>query len=454
MRTNFIRAAIVLAATWAAIDSQAEAQFFTRTIPSAQQLNPPNQYYIVAPGLTQTQYLNNIAQTARALNGISPYQGQLNPFIQSPQVVLPSYNPAMFPPVSPYGVNPYTNPYASGAYANPYTTSTTGLPTTNPYSTGTASSTYSPYDTPQSAYNPYTPYPSYTDQGAGLKGQADVMRAYSSVVMANEQARITREQANQAKLETRKKQFDLDMYIKANTPSYNDEQAKLAMNTLKRIQTNSNPAEITSGKALNYLLDDVRKHGIAKSSIEPIMLDDAIVQRLNVTGSFGNVGLLRNEGKVNWPIALQEMLTPEQQKELDQYTQTLYKNAVAGKVNGPMLKEVATQMENVRGTLLKKVNDIPTGQYLEAKRFITDFNDALTGIERGDLPVQLEFQKFFRGPKTAQDLAAYMVRNGLKFAPASPGDESAYQSVYAAMVSYDVALNSQSPSVADAKDYP
>ena len=63
---------------------------------------------------------------------------------------------------------------------------------------------YSPY------YNPYSPYP----YGGFLSGAADVLKAYGTVITSQEQARIMREAAKQARLDTEKKRFDLERYIK------------------------------------------------------------------------------------------------------------------------------------------------------------------------------------------------------------------------------------------------
>ena len=57
-----------------------------------------------------------------------------------------------------------------------------------------------------------------------------------------------RETSLQARLDTRKKKFDLDMYIKANTPTFTEEQAKVAKMTLNRIRTNSSEPEIVNGR--------------------------------------------------------------------------------------------------------------------------------------------------------------------------------------------------------------
>src|SRR5262249_52426921 len=155
-------------------------------------------------------------------------------------------------------------------------------------------------------YNPYYGYGNIF--GGTLLGQADVMRAYGTVITSQEQARIMREQYRQARLETKKKEFDLDQYIKANTPTFTEEQKKVARNTLKRIQTNSNPYEVTNGTALNMLLADISKFTGRKASLEPIPISEEVLKQLNVTKSAGSIGLLRDDGKFTWPVALQEML--------------------------------------------------------------------------------------------------------------------------------------------------
>src|SRR5438128_4736050 len=148
---------------------------------------------------------------------------------------------------------------AAQAQFNPYV-----MPQFNPLTSTAAAAitsasmpTYgTPYD-PSSAYNPYT-Y-GVGPVGGGLMGLADVYRSYGTLLMNMEQARSMREQALQARLDTRRKRFELEMYIKANTPTYVEEQIRIARNTLKRIHGYSTPAEIANGKALNVMLDDAVK---------------------------------------------------------------------------------------------------------------------------------------------------------------------------------------------------
>jgi hypothetical protein len=346
------------------------------------------------------------------------------------------------PPKLPWpGANnlPQYNPYGmtGGTGANPYTPVTT-----DPY--GAGSNPYSPAGSGSPYNSGYNPYYNYIDPFGGvLRGQADVMRAYGTVITSQEYARIMRESAKQAYLETRKKQFDLEMYIRANTPTYQEEQAKIARSTLKRIQGNSTESEIVNGKALNYLLDDLRKYPGKKAAMEPIHLSEDVLLHLNLTKNYNGLGILRNEGKFEWPIGLPEMLTPEAVKAIEAQAENLVKGAAQGKVNANVLRDLGRELDGIRDVLSKKVNDMPTSQYLQAKRFLNDFEAARTAVERGEAATQFKFQKWAAGGKTLQQLVDYMVAGGLRFATATPGDEFAYRAVHSGMAAFDVAINAQ-----------
>jgi hypothetical protein len=368
----------------------------------------PNMNPAFVSGLTQSQYMAFLQQQAAARSAI-----------QTQAIVNPGLG----------GVNPYTplttNPYAAGGMVNPYSP---------------MASSFSPYDS--SFSNPY--WPVYNDAGSSLRGAADVMRAYGTVITSQEQSRILREQAKQAALETRRRKFDLDMYIKANTPTFTEEQAKIAKMTLKRIQSNSTEPEILNGTALNLLLDDVRRHPGKKAAIEPYALSEDILGHLNVTKGNFSLGVLRNGGEFTWPIVFQEYFDANQLKLIGDQAKSLVRNTDKGKqVDVNILKDMRTELDRLSEQLFNKINEIPPTQYLEAKRFLKDFTDARIALERGEGLAQANFQKWATGGKNLQNLVDYMIANGLRFTGATQGDEGAYRSVYSGMVAFDVALNSQ-----------
>lgn len=347
----------------------------------------------------------------------------------------PLYNPVA--PIAVPGAVPGLNPYTPfGGYGNMYTP---GLPGLGIGGLGGLGG--------YGGFNPYMPfYPGYSlygQVGGALIGASQVFRAYNETITSQEQARIMRQQYYQSKLETARKKFDLQMYIRANTPSFTEEQEKIARLTLRRIQTNSSPAEITNGKAVNVLLDDARKHPGKKIDHEPVLLREDQLVRLNVTKNHLSVGVLRDGGRLNWPVALQTLLPAEMRKKMQSQAEKAFADAIKERADANLLKDLRAEIETAREDLLKRVNETPSQQYMAAKRFLSDMEQGLLALEQGEAKVQMNFRHFVEGGKTVQQVTDFMVANGLRFAAASPGDEDAYRALHSALAAYDVALNTQ-----------
>src|SRR5262249_53315965 len=108
-----------------------------------------------------------------------------------------------------------------------------------------------------------------------------------------------------------------------------------------------------------------------------------------------------------------------------------------------MLQDLDRFLVSAEEKLARKVNDIPVGEYLEAKRFLSNFQAARVALQNGEGAAFLKFQKWVRGGKTIQEVADYMVQEGLEFASAVAGDEAAYRALHSALASYNVEVNSQ-----------
>jgi len=328
-------------------------------------------------------------------------------------------------------------PIASAQFS-PYTPTGTG--------TGTGGM-FSPYGG-GSGSDPLNPFGGYSygnlfgETGGALYGYSQVLKAYGQVLTAQEYSRIIREQAMQAKFDTARKKFDLEMYLRANTPSYADEQARIAKIVLKRIQVASVPAEITSGKSQNILLDDIRKFPFKKANMDPIPLNEDVLSHLNVTGKSQGIGILRNGGKLDWPVAF-DFVAPETKAVIDRQTQALVASALQGKVDRQLLDDLSARMDDIKMRLAKMVNEIPTQNYLDGDRFLNDFMLDRIGILEGQAPAQAKFMQFVKGGKTMQEVADYMVANGLRFAAAAYPDEAAYRALHSAMVAFDIVLNTE-----------
>lgn len=441
----------------AALEAAALAQFTFRPIPSAQSQIPLWQNRLVAPGLNYSQYLSMIRAYNRTIASAPPWVYGYNPY-RSPIISTgPVINPGPVGPGFGPGFNPY-NPISGGGVVNPYNPIggdiTPGL--TNPYSpvTGGLDSGYNP-----ALYGGGYGAPIYGITGGTLVGAADVMRAQGSMWTSAEQARIMREQAYQARLDTIRKKFDLDMYIKANTPTWGELEAERAVKTLKRIQDNASPGEVSSGRSLNILLDDLRKFPGKKLSESDIpMIEGDILAQLNVVGpgSSGSLGILRGGKLPVMPSVMHEVFTPVQLQDMKDKILEMYNSAKDGSAVDPnKAKEFRKIIDKAIDDLGKRISDISTSDYLNGKRFLTDLDQARIALERGDAKGQTEFQEWAKAGRSAQELADYLTKRGLKVAPSTLADESAYRAVHSALVTLDVQMHAQFASAGGSgPDYP
>lgn len=344
---------------------------------------------------------------------------------------VPSYYPPIYPPTGYYPRYPYTGGYNPG-----YVPPTTG----SDGSSGSSSSGgYGPGYMP--GYNPYSYY--MDPYGGYLRGAADVMRSYGQLAMDNEQARILREVVNQAKIDTKKKLIDLLNYERQHLPTFADDQKRIEKLTLERIKTTATLSEIWSGKSSNILLKDLGKHRALKLSVEDISLQEDVLRRINVATAYGNLGVLKNDGQVTWASALLDPGTQERRSNIETDALKLYRQAMDAQPNGSLVRDLQSNIGALREQLLKKVNDIPTPQYIEAKRFLSDLDDAVVALRDGDAIRYVEFHKYVTGGKTVRELVNFMLDKGLIFAPANASDEGAYQALHSALVAHNIAVNAQ-----------
>lgn len=174
--------------------------------------------------------------------------------------------------------------------------------------------------------------------------------------------------------------------------------------------------------------------------MDPLPLNEDVVSKLNVTGKSQGVGMLRDGGKLDWPTTF-DFVAPETRAAIDRMTQTLVAGALQGKVDRQLLDDIHGRMEEIKGRMVKLINEMPASSYLDGDRFLTEFQMARIGILEGQAPVQVKFQQFVKGGKTMQEIADYMVANGLKFASANFHDDAAYRALHSAMVAFDIVLN-------------
>jgi hypothetical protein len=357
---------------------------------------------------------------------------RINPFVVVPPASLNINTMNRFVTANPLFGNaaPVFNPYmASAQFANGYGSSgSDGSGWGNPY---------------LNSYNPW---------GGAFSGYADVINAQGRFMVNREQSFGIREQTKQAKIDTRRRIFDEWQYERANTPSLEDLREQDIRMARRRALNDPPFTEILAGTSLNTLLDHLKTAQGTGARGNNVAMDEDTLKRVNVTsGSGGNIGLLKNDGFVQWPLTLRaEEFNPEREAITKALPKLVQDASTNGHVDAGTLKAAQSNLDKLNERLTDKVGDLGTSQYIESRRYLNFLGQALQALGNDDV-ANFFNQRFTAKGKTVAELVKHMSDKGLRFAPATPGDEAAYRAMHQALVNYDLSI-SQNVAEKDTKD--
>jgi hypothetical protein len=390
---------------------------------------------VVGPnGLTLSQYAYNTVVLGRVYGSfyrnIPPYALGYNPY---PSPVYTSGSPAYYP--STY------NPYAGGSIlaTNPYAANGSVL-ATNPYGTG--------YDSTMATNgygygNPYVPY--YDPYGGTLRGLADVTTANGGYLIAEQRARLASDQVTQSRIDTRRKLFDELRYERMNTPTAEELRLHDIEVSLNRARHDPPLGEIFSARSLNDLYNHLAAQQGRVGPNGPkgpdIRLDTdggELLKHINLTGGTGgNAGLLKAGGKLTWPVPLMDAVYDDQRKILDgsieKAVDTLKYNPA---VEPALLVKINDALKEMHRLLDANIARMSPSEYMESARYLNMLDDAYKALKDPNASNYIT-QKWSAKGRTVADLIEFMRANGLKFAPATPGDEPYYRALHHALTAYD-----------------
>jgi hypothetical protein len=295
--------------------------------------------------------------------------------------------------------------------------------------------------------NPYGTY--YEDpNGAYLRGSAQVLDSQGRLMVSQQQAYVLREQARSQRIATDRKAFDEYLYEREKTPTAEEERRRLRAQSVQRARNNPPVTEIWSGKALNDLLQDLQTQPLSAGSAERgslAILDGDGLKHINVTKGAGNIGLLKNEGRLHWPTALAGSdYAPKREGLAALVQEALRQVEFNSRVEAGTIRQLTVGLDKLRTQLRKNGRDLSAAEYIEAKKFLADFDDAVTALRQGDVANQVTGQALLKA-KTVRELVKQMTEQGLQFAPAVAGDESAYLALHQRLVEHDLAAQSKDP---------
>jgi hypothetical protein len=179
-----------------------------------------------------------------------------------------------------------------------------------------------------------------------------------------------------------------------------------------------------------------------------VPLNQNMLQSIQLTAgdTRGAVGLLKDKCRLQWPPPLQREVFKEARASLERRLQDAVRTVRAGKQpHANSLDDLHADCKKLDDTLDAHARTLSPGEHIEAKRYLKLVGKAVTALKDRNV------SKYFDGTwkvksKDVSELVQFMADQGLWFAAALPGDESAYLALYRALSAFDTGM----PRMADA----
>ncbi len=289
-------------------------------------------------------------------------------------------------------------------------------------------------------YGPYGGfYPGWGESPIGgyMRGYADVISSVTQGMIDEQQSRLMGEQVKQAKVDSRRKQYDEWLYERNTMPTVEDDRERRRIEDIRRARNDPPPNEIWSGHALNQLLTAIQQQEARNVRGPTIPVSPDTVNHINVgsSGSSGTIGILRDSGKLSWPAVLQRPVFEEQRKRLDELTPRAYEQAKSGAVTGDIVDSMNEVVNGLNDTITAQIHSLTPTDYSRAKAFIREVESTVKMLQDPNVANYLN-KKWAAKGNTVGEVVDNMTAQGLHFAPASRGDEPAYNALYQGLVAY------------------
>jgi hypothetical protein len=288
-----------------------------------------------------------------------------------------------------------------------------------------------------------TPYQGY------MNGAANITTANAQYQLTIQQAKQAREEARRSALQTRRATLEERQYELSQQPTAEELRQKDLQYDLQRSRHNPPSSEIWSGSALNDLLRAI-KDGQSHGLIGPeVPLSPEVVRHINLTAgtTYGGTGLLKNDGKLSWPAVLRKSDFDKERNKINEQIQKAVMQAHAGEVDVGLLDGIGESLKDLQSSIDARVQELSPTQFIQASRYARELKSSYQVLQQTDVA------KFFKPNWTASgstvaELVKQMTQQGLRFAPATSGDEPYYTSLHRSLVDYDIGIAQLSGSVA------
>jgi hypothetical protein len=270
-----------------------------------------------------------------------------------------------------------------------------------------------------------------------LSAAADVIDAQGRFMISQQQAHLMNEEVQQKKLETRRKEVEHWAWERKFVAQAREEYKEMTHEMkIRTVVNESAPVEIYNGAALNTLFEELKKNASLAQGGASAPVPPEVLPHIHVTsaaGGAGNAGLLK-EDTITWPLLLAGRSDlADQRGQIEKLLNQSKEMVLHGQRPVNQIVELGQRVDQLQSQLSEEVRHDDTawspGQYIAAKRSLTELKDVLTLLETKDAAF---YFKPLQG-KTVADIVRYMKANGLYFAPATTGDERYYTALFDTM---------------------
>jgi hypothetical protein len=287
----------------------------------------------------------------------------------------------------------------------------------------------------------------YFDNGAGnyLRGAASVIDAQGRFMTSTQQAYLLREQVRAARLDNRRRVLEQYQYERANTPTLEEQRELRRQQEFWRSWNDPPMTEIWSGRALNNLLQGVQvarsEHGYRGPAVP---LDAELVRRINLTSgtTAGSIEIFRRSEELRWPVPLRGEAFDNDRVQIDKLAPKVVQQVASGMVDAGAFDDLSQAIANLRSRLRENVQVMSSTNYIQALRFVNQLRDSPSAL-RDPAAVHF-FTSWVITAQTVGELVDQITQKGLRFAPATIGDEAFYTSLHRSIVSYASGLPRES----------
>jgi hypothetical protein len=281
--------------------------------------------------------------------------------------------------------------------------------------------------------NPYEGY---------LKGAADITRGNAQYYQTIQQAKLTRQSVLRSSLETRRAMIEEAEWEREHMPDPEKIRQKELERELESARVSPPPTDIWSARAPNALLRHlIDRQG--EGALGPrVPLSEDIVKHINTSAgnTRGNVGLIRDNGNLDWPESLMRGEFKEPRERLNSLMKDAYKSVASD--NNPSdatLNNLQDNFKDMQKILEANVANFSPNLYIEANRYLGEVKDAITALKDPNVANYVN-NNFTPKATNVAELVHFMREKGLRFAPATDKDRPAYMALYHALAAFDAGL--------------